>query len=377
MPTAANSGLPSDLAEDARLYLRPCGLSTGRTAAALRGAGAGRMLAGGPVVFTACEVAIRTPGLIRRRVAPIGEVEGWARGLAAPLGDAVTSRLALLGAPRLAPGGGKLERPLLMGVINATPDSFSDGGEHYDPEAAVAHGKRLAAAGADILDIGGESVRPGAEPVAPTVEAQRVLPVLKGLAGAGLAGVRLSIDTRHAQVMAAALAEGASIINDVTALTGDAHSLATATSSTAAVVLMHMRGAPETMNLTPAYKDAALEVFDELEARVAACFAAGMARERLIIDPGIGFSKKGTHNLAILRNLALYHGLGCPVLLGVSRKGLTGALDRARPPKQRLAGSLAAALHALGQGVQILRVHDVAATRQAIDVWQGLARATD
>ena len=377
MPAAATCGLPNDLAEDARLYLRPCGLSTGRTAAALRSAGEGRALAGGPVVFSACEVAVRTPESIRHQVAPVGAVEGWAQGLAASLGEAVTARRALLSAPRLAPGGGTLERPLLRGVINATPDSFSDGGAHYDPEAAVAHGRRLAAAGADILDIGGESVRPGAEPVATAVEAQRVLPVLKGLAGAGFAGVRLSIDTRHAEVMADALAEGASIINDVTALTGDAGSLATAASSTATVVLVHMRGAPETMNLAPAYEDAALEVFDELEARVEACRAAGMARERLIVDPGIGFGKKGIHNLAILRNLALYHGLGCPVLLGVSRKGLTGALDRARPPKQRLAGSLAAGLHALGQGVQILRVHDVAETRQAFDVWQGLARATN
>ncbi len=327
------------------------------------------------MVFTSCEIAFRTPETIRRQMAPIGTIESWAEKLATPQGDAVMSRLGLLDAPRQAPDGRALERPLLMGVINATPDSFSDGGEHIGPEAALAHGRGLAAAGADILDIGGESVRPGAVPVDPSVEAHRVLPVLKGLAGAGLEGVQLSIDTRHAAVMAAALAEGANIINDVTALTGDAHSLATAASSTAAVVLMHMRGEPETMNLGPADEDAALEVFDGLEARVAACLAAGIPRERIIVDPGIGFGKKGLHNLAILRALTLYHGLGCLLLLGVSRKGLTGDLDRARPPKQRLAGSIATALHALGQGVQILRVHDVAETRQAIDVWQGIIGA--
>jgi dihydropteroate synthase len=358
---AASTGLPADLAEDTRLYLRPVGLGVGAQ---------GCRLADGPLAFADCEVIRRQAGTIERRIASVGEIEAWAADSGARLREAVGTRLALLGAPRQQPNGSRLERPLLMGVINATPDSFSDGGEHLDPETAIGHGERLAAEGADILDIGGESARPGAAPVDPATETRRVLPVLAGLAGRE--AVTLSVDTRHSEVMAAALAAGAMMINDITALTGDPASLPTAAESGARVVLMHMQGEPETMNLAPRYDDAALDVFDFLEARVAACVEAGIPRERIIVDPGIGFGKRGAHNLAILRNLSLYQGLGCPVLIGVSRKGLTGDQERARPPKERLAGSLATALHGLNQGVQILRVHDVTETRQALDVRQGV-----
>ncbi|MDH3473583.1 MAG: dihydropteroate synthase [Rhodospirillales bacterium] len=358
---AASPGLPAELAEETRFYLRPVGLGTG---------GQGRRLAGGPLVFADCEVIWRRAGTVERRIASIEEIETWAADLDGVWHDVVASRLALLSAPRERPDGSTLERPLLMGVINATPDSFSDGGEHLDHETAISHGARLAAEGADILDIGGESARPGAAPVDPATEMRRVLPVLAGLAG--LEAVTLSVDTRHSEVMAAALAAGATMINDITALTGDPASLPVAAQSGARVVLMHMQGEPMTMNLAPRYGDAALDVFDYLEARVTACLEAGIPRERIVVDPGIGFGKKGAHNLAILRSLSLYQGLGCPVLLGVSRKGLTGDQDRARPPRHRLAGSLATALHALNQGVQILRVHDVAETRQALDVWRGI-----
>jgi len=260
-------------------------------------------------------------------------------------------------------------------VVNVTPDSFSDGGEHLDPAVALAHCRALAAAGADILDIGGESTRPGAPPVQPAMELARVRPVLEGLRHmrAELPGVALSIDTRHAEVMRAALETGVDIINDVTALAGDADSLAVAAASRARVVLMHMQGTPETMNLAPRYDDVALDVFDYLEARVEACVSAGIDRSRLIVDPGIGFGKRGRENREILRALTLFHGLGCPVLLGLSRKGLGIAKDA--PPREREAISQAASMHALAQGVQMLRVHDVAATRQAVELWHRLAEA--
>lgn len=369
MSGAPEAGLPGSLAKGTRVYLRPLGLAGGAAGRCLVERGGGRWLAGGCLAFAACEVAWRSGGGTRRRVAALPEIESWTKQLGSGAGESVAGRLAALTAPRRTPGGGPFDRPLIMAVVNATPDSFSDGGEFLDPAAAIAHGRQLAAAGADILDIGGESVRPGAEPLAPAREAARVGPLLDGLKSAG---PLLSIDSRNAAVMAQALAAGATIINDVSALTGDPDSLATAAGSDASVVLMHMQGSPATMNRDPAYEDVVLDVFDFLEARVAACLAAGIPRARIIVDPGIGFGKKGAHNLSILRALALYQGLGCPVLVGVSRKGLTGALDRARAPKDRLPGSLAAALWALDQGVQILRVHDVAETRQAIDVWYGL-----
>ncbi len=258
-----------------------------------------------------------------------------------------------------------------MGVINVTPDSFSDAGDHVSPADAIGYGRRLIEEGADLLDIGGESTRPGAESVAPAEELRRVEPVLRGLADSGGA---LSIDTKHAIVMRSALAAGATMINDVSALRDDPECLPLAAGSTAKVVLMHRQGEPADMNRSPRYDDVLLDVYDFLEARVETCCAAGLDRSRIIIDPGIGFGKKSHHNLALLRGLALFHGLGCPILLGVSRKGLTGAQERQYAPKARWPGSLAAVLWAISQGVQILRVHDVAKTRQAIAIWQAITR---
>ena len=365
--------LPTALPDGATVYVRPTGLSTGIAGKALREAGFARPLAGGPCHVGNCEVWIRTPARIDVAAAPLRTVADWLATLPAETAGPLTETVRRLAVERIGPAGQPLRRPLIMGVINATPDSFSDGGEMQDVAAAVAHGCRLAEAGADILDVGGESVRPGARPVSLDEERDRVLPVVEGLAAETPALV--SIDTRKAGVMRAALDAGAGMINDVTALTGDPDSLAVAAGSDARVVLMHMQGEPATMNDDPRYACAPLDIYDFLEARIAACEAAGIARWRLIVDPGIGFGKRGAHNMEILRMLSLFHGLGCPILLGVSRKGLTGAMDRARPPKERLAGSLAAAIAALDQGVQMLRVHDVAETRQALDVWEGVVGA--
>jgi len=264
--------------------------------------------------------------------------------------------------------------PMLMGIVNVTPDSFSDGGQHVDPSAAITHARQLAEAGAQILDIGGESTRPGAQPVAPAVEIHRVLPVLQGLQDLRHRSpkVALSIDTRHADVMRIALAAGVDIINDVSALTGDPQSLAVAAGTGADIVLMHMQGDPPAMNQAPVYADVALDVFDYLESRIETCIAAGIPRHRLIVDPGIGFGKRSAENLAILRSLGLFQGLGCRVLLGASRKGF-GASSQALPPPQRLPTSLAAALAGAAQGLQMLRVHDVAETKQALTIWRRIA----
>jgi dihydropteroate synthase len=369
-PSLSVSRLPA-AAGEARVYLRPVGLAVGSEAEALLAAGDARRLAGGPFAFAACQVYLRETGRIRTAVASVAEIEAWSERLEPPARGQVADRLRHLTARRRGFDGAPLGRPRIMGVVNVTPDSFSEAGRFLDPERAVAHGRRLIAEGAEILDVGGESTRPGAEPVTAEVELGRVVPVLDGLAASDPRPV-LSIDTRHGAVMAAALDRGARLINDVTALTGDPASLPTAAASDAAVVLMHMQGAPKTMNLEPAYEQAALDVFDYLAERVEACLAAGIGRERLFVDPGIGFGKRGAHNLDILRSLTLYHALGCPVLLGLSRKGLTGELDRRRPPEERLPGSIAAAAWALDQGVQVLRVHDVAETRQALEVWEAL-----
>ncbi len=281
--------------------------------------------------------------------------------------DAITARLAALSAKRPPWAGLALDRPLVMGILNVTPDSFSDGGTFLDPVAAIEQGRAMLAAGADIVDIGGESTRPHATPVAPEIEIARVEPVLRGLA---VAGAVLSIDTRHASVMAMALSSGARIVNDVTALTGDAASLGTVARAGAAVVLMHMQGEPQTMQDDPRYELASLDVADYLAERVAAARAAGIAAANIVIDPGIGFGKARRHNLEILARIALLHGIGTGVMVGLSRKSLVGG-----NLAERLPGSLAGALHALGQGVQIVRVHDVAETRQALAFARAIADA--
>lgn len=265
-----------------------------------------------------------------------------------------------------------IDSPVLMGIVNVTPDSFSDGGKFLDPEIAIAHARRLADEGAAILDIGGESTRPGADPVSPEEEISRVLPVVRTLAGEGYC---VSIDTRRAAVMKAALDCGAKIVNDVTALEGDAGSLPVVAASDASVVLMHMQGEPGTMQEHPHYDDAALDIFRYLEARVTACEKAGIPRDRIAVDPGIGFGKTVDHNLRILSRLGVYHGLGCAIALGVSRKSFIAGLSENVPAGERLPGSLAAALSGISAGAQILRVHDVAETRQALTVWQAIVDA--
>jgi dihydropteroate synthase len=263
-----------------------------------------------------------------------------------------------------------LTRTLVMGVVNVTPDSFSDGGETLDPAAAVARGLAMLDEGADIIDVGGESTRPGAAPITAAEEIARVTPVIRALSKAG---ALVSVDTRRSAVMRAAIESGATIINDITALSGDPGSIQLVGEAGASVILMHMQGEPPTMQQAPHYNDAAYEVCDWLAERVAACEAAGIPPGRLAVDPGIGFGKTVGHNLEILADLDKYVALRCAIVVGVSRKSFIGRLSRGEQPRRRLAGSLAGALAAASRGADILRVHDVADTRQALAIWEAIA----
>ncbi|MFN7087716.1 MAG: dihydropteroate synthase [Burkholderiales bacterium] len=260
-----------------------------------------------------------------------------------------------------------LEKPLIMGVINVTPDSFSDGGKCATAEQALAHAASLVAEGADILDIGGESTRPGALPVTLEEERRRVLPVVERLAGCG---VPLSVDTQKTQLMREAVIAGASMINDIGALTA-AGALEAVAATSVAVCLMHKQGEPQTMQQDPRYADVVGEVRAFLAARIDAAQCAGISRERLVIDPGFGFGKTFEHNLALLRGLERISALGVPLLAGLSRKSMLGRIT-GREPAERVFASVAAALIAVQKGARIVRVHDVAATRDALAVWNAV-----
>ena len=260
-----------------------------------------------------------------------------------------------------------LSRPLIMGVVNVTPDSFSDGGQHFDTGRAISHAQRLVEEGADLLDIGGESTRPGAAPVGLAEERRRVLPVLEALAGGK---VPLSVDTRKPELMREAVAAGADMINDVAALAAPG-ALDAVASSSAAVCLMHMQGEPGTMQANPHYHDVVREVRGYLAERVAAAERAGIARDRIVADPGFGFGKNLEHNLALLRSLKELGSLGVALLAGLSRKAMLGRIT-GREAGDRVHASVAAALIAAQNGAHILRVHDVAATSDALAVWQAV-----
>ena len=260
-----------------------------------------------------------------------------------------------------------LERPLIMGVVNVTPDSFSDGGQNFDTGRAIEHARRLIGEGADLLDIGGESTRPGAAPVDLAEERRRVLPVLQALAGGK---VPVSVDTRKPELMREAIAAGADMVNDVGALAAPG-ALEAVASSAAAVCLMHMRGEPGTMQADPSYRDVAREVRDYLAGRIAEAERAGIRRDRIVADPGFGFGKNLDHNLALLRAFATFSALGVAVLAGLSRKAMLGKIT-GRAVGDRVHASVAAALIAAQNGAHIVRVHDVAATRDALAVWQAV-----
>lgn len=320
--------------------------------------GTGRWrLAGGPLTFSGVEVLRRGDNGLSVEPLPDPEsIPGFDR--------LIRPRPTL---PGLSGPG-----PWIAGILNVTPDSFSDGGLHDAAETAIAHGRAMLAAGADIIDVGGESTRPGAAAVPLEQEIDRVLPVIRALAADGAV---LSIDTRKAAVMRAAVEAGASIVNDVSALAFDPDAIATVASLRVPAILMHSRGTPETMGGLKRYYAMALTICEELAERITACRAGGIAEERLLIDPGIGFAKGPEENLWLMKNMALLHGLGVPVMIGTSRKSFIGKLAGVDDPRARAPGSLSSALWAVSQGAQYVRVHDVAETRQAMTIWNAIAGA--
>ncbi|WP_333830099.1 dihydropteroate synthase [Pararhodobacter sp.] len=286
--------------------------------------------------------------------------------------ELVPADCARLAAPRPLLPGLPTDRPLVMGIVNTTPDSFSDGGLAHAPEAALARAQELAGAGADMLDIGGESTRPGAGEVPVDIEIARTAPVIAAIRAAGIT-IPISIDTRKAAVARAALAAGADMVNDVSALGYDPEMAGLVARAGVPVCLMHAQGDPQTMQRDPRYGDVLLDVYDRLLARMEFALDQGIARERLIVDPGIGFGKTLRHNLMLLSGLSLYHNLGVPVLLGASRKKFIGTLSGVETAAARMPGSVAVALQAAAQGAQIIRVHDVTETVQALALWRALS----
>ena len=332
--------------------IEPLGLLHGPAAAEACAAGLALPLAGGPVAFSLCAlIEGEERHVVGTREIPAAWAEERAR---------VTRSPPLAGLPAGA---------LVMGILNVTPDSFSDGGRFETNEVAIAAADRMWQQGAGLIDLGGESTRPGATPVSAAEEQARVLPVLRALVSRGMT---VSVDTRNAATMRAALASGAALINDVSALAHDAGARDVAAMSGRPVVLMHMRGTPQTMAGLTDYRDVAVEVVRELGQRIDEAVAAGIARDRIIVDPGIGFAKTPAQNLELLRRLPMLANLGCRVLLGVSRKGFIGQFGEAPVATDRLGGSLAAALPGLVLTDVILRVHDVAQTVQAVRLWQAV-----
>jgi dihydropteroate synthase len=324
-------------------------------------------LAGGLNWFAAVElIAVEDDRRVSTELVPVEGIEKLFDDDMAAQWNALTSVRPPL---QLGERTVRLDQPQVMGIINATPDSFSDGGQFADSVAAAEAGADMAGGGAAIIDVGGESTRPGAEPVWEGDEIERIVPLIRQL-GAG--GAAVSVDTRKADVMTAALEAGARMVNDVSALTYDDRSAQIVASAGVPVVLMHHQGAPETMQNDPRYDDVLVEVFLWLEDRIRAAEAAGVRREAILVDPGFGFGKNVAHNLEVMNGLALFHSLGVPLVVGASRKRTIGALSGEAPAGNRLGGSIVFALKAIEQGVQIVRVHDVFETVQALRVWRGL-----
>ena len=328
-PAAPPRGLSLQDGAGGGLYVRPVGLLHGESARRALDADAangstlplaGRSASEPVIAFDRVELIWRADNSsapVERRNISLATLREALADMAPDAAQRIEALLASLSTARAPFAGLTMDQPAIMGVVNVTPDSFSDGDDHADPESAIAHGRTLAETGAAILDIGGESTRPGAEPVTADQERARVLPVIEGLRAAGI-DTPISIDSRRASVMDPALRTGADIVNDITALTGEPASLQVARDRAVPVILMHMLGEPRTMQNEPRYHAASLDVFDYLEGRVRACEAAGIPRAHIAVDPGIGFGKTIRHNLEILAHLTMFQGLGCPVLLGVS-----------------------------------------------------------
>lgn len=360
----------TDIPATADLYFRP----TAFVDAPFGLDGQVMRLAGGMLWFSAFDViAVEGGQRLAPRLVPVAGLANFIESLSEAQAEASQAVIARIEAPRaplvLGERTLRFDTPLVAGILNVTPDSFSDGGKHCDAQAAADAGFAMAAAGAALVDVGGESTRPGSADVWEGDEIGRVVPVVQQLAKSGVA---ISIDTRKAAVIEAALEAGAGLVNDVSGLRFDERSVEVVAKAGCPVVIMHHGGKAHELHAEPNYGDVLIEVYDWLSDRVAALTAAGVEREKIIVDPGIGFGKSLQHNLALFNGLSLFNGLGCPIMLGASRKRMIGALSNEAAADQRLGGSLALAMHGAAQGVQIVRVHDVQETVQALHVWRGL-----
>lgn len=359
---------------DARLYLRPVGFVESPHWHNDKN----QQLNNGLIWFSQIEyLIIEAENPNRRGLVNITQWPEWSKALPEPLAIRAATLFANMTRQHEALKCGdwtiRFDQPHVMGILNITPDSFSDGGKHQDdPEKAAEAGLAMAVVGASILDIGGESTRPGADPVWEGDEIKRVVPVIERLAHCGAA---ISIDTRKAAVMEAAITAGAHLINDVSALLHDKRSLEVAGVSGLPVVLMHAPSSGKNPHESSGYGNIVTDTLDWLEQRISDVIAAGFEREKIIIDPGLGFGKSLADNLALMNNIAMFHALGQPLLIGASRKRMIGALSREAPVDKRLGGSIAFAHHAIQQGAQIVRVHDVPETVQALQIWRGMRDA--
>ena len=339
-----------------QIYLRPLGLIFGQDASEMIAGGLAFSLGGMPHIgFVAAEEITRDGKVVSRHRIGVAELRKH------PLIEKVT-RVR----PKFA--GFSLDQVRIMGIVNVTPDSFSDGGKFDVAEAAVAHGRMMAEQGADILDIGGESTRPGSDEISIDQERSRIMPVIAALASEHV----VSVDTRKSIVMLEAAAVGAKIVNDVSALGFDEASAGVVAKSELPVILMHAQGNPRTMQLAPKYEDVALDVYDSLSVSIAKAEAAGIARSHICIDPGFGFGKSFQHNFDVMRQLTLFHGLGVALMVGLSRKGFVGAVTGEKTASKRIAGSLGGALQCAMMGAHLLRVHDVVETVQGLAMFNAV-----
>ena len=355
-----------------KIYLRP----TGFVESPQRHEGESLRLAGTMLWFSQIEFITRDKTSTQRQLVPVREWDAFTAALSQAARERCALLLERITAPRVALQLGartvSLQQPQVMAIINATPDSFSDGGKNLDPDIAAKVAFSMTTAGAAIIDIGGESTRPGAALIGESDELNRVAPLIRRLAEAGAA---ISIDTRKASVMEGALQAGASMINDISALLYDDRAVEVARKSNVPVVLMHAPSQGSDPHKDGVYDDVVYDVFDWLEQRVSAVEAVGLSRAAILVDPGVGFGKTLADNLAIINNLAIYHGLGCALLFGASRKRLIAALANDAGVTDRLGGSIFLAMKAVEQGAHIVRVHDAAETVQAVQVWRGLRDA--
>ncbi|MBL4601797.1 MAG: dihydropteroate synthase [Emcibacteraceae bacterium] len=353
-----------------KIYVQPLGLLKGLTVSCENF----KKIASGSIYFSTLKVIIRSVDDIKEEIISVADLPSYLEASSYDVRNDIIRLLHNIESKRpvlkLANG---LElnwnKPIIQGVLNVTPDSFSDGGQYHDIEKSISHAREMVLAGAEIIDIGGESTKPGAKPVSIDEEKHRVIPVIKELNDLK---IPLSIDSRNSEVMEKAISDGVHIINDVSALSHDPESIKIVKKCGVPVILMHAQGTPDIMQDSPKYNDVLLDIYDYLEAQINFCLEAGIAKNKIIIDPGIGFGKTLSHNLNILANLAIFHGLGVPLLIGVSRKSFIGEITGEGAAENRFPGSIAAALTCLDQGAQIIRVHDVAQTKQALSVWYAI-----